>query len=117
MQYVEGTSLWHVLRDRRTLPADEVMDLVAQTASALEAAHAAGIVHRDLKPSNILVTDEGRAVLVDFGIARTLDAEPLTADRHGHRYRGLHQPGAGEGPGRHAPLGRLLARDWSPTSA
>ena len=80
MQYVEGTSLWHVLRDRRTLPADEVMDLVAQTASALEAAHVAGIVHRDLKPSNILVTDEGQAVLVDFGIARTLDAEPLTAD-------------------------------------
>jgi serine/threonine-protein kinase len=79
MQYVEGTSLWHVLRERRTLPAEEVMDLVAQTASALTAAHGAGIVHRDLKPANILVTDDGRAVVVDFGIARTLDAEPLTA--------------------------------------
>ncbi len=111
MQYVEGTSLWHVLRERRTLPADEVMDLVAQTASALEAAHAAGIVHRDLKPSNILVTDEGRAVLVDFGIARTLDSEPLTATGTVDRDRRLHQPGADRRPDRHAPVRHLLARD------
>ena len=78
MQYVEGTSLWQVLRERRTLPPTEVMDIVAQVAGALETAHEAGIVHRDLKPANMLVTPEGRVVLVDFGIARTLDAEPLT---------------------------------------
>ncbi len=78
MQYVEGTSLWQVLRDRRTLPAAEVMDIVAQVAAALEVAHDAGIVHRDLKPANMLLTPEGRVVLVDFGIARTRDADPLT---------------------------------------
>ena len=50
MQHVEGTSLWRVLRERRTLPPEQTMDLVAQTAAALETAHAAGIVHRDIKP-------------------------------------------------------------------
>jgi serine/threonine-protein kinase len=79
LQLVEGTSLWQLLRDRRTLPVREVLDLVAQVADALEAAHGAGIVHRDLKPSNVIVTAEGRAVLVDFGIARSADAEPLTS--------------------------------------
>lgn len=78
MQHVEGTSLWQLLRERGTLGIVEVMGLVAQVAAALDVAHRAGIVHRDLKPGNILITPEGRAVLVDFGIARTLDTEPLT---------------------------------------
>jgi serine/threonine-protein kinase len=78
MQYVEGTSLWHRLREQRTLSPVEVMGLVAQVADALQAAHAAGIVHRDLKPANMLLTPEGRVVLVDFGIARSDDIDPLT---------------------------------------
>ena len=78
MQYVEGTPLSGLLRESRALPASQVMDLVAQIADALRVAHASGIIHRDLKPSNVLVTRTGRAVLVDFGIARTCDTEPLT---------------------------------------
>ncbi|MFC6285068.1 protein kinase [Nocardioides sp. GCM10027113] len=78
MEHVEGTTLWRTLREQRTLSARRVMDLVGQVAAALHVAHGAGIVHRDLKPGNILVTHDGRAVLVDFGIARSSDVEPLT---------------------------------------
>ncbi|WP_121258794.1 protein kinase domain-containing protein [Nocardioides ferulae] len=78
MQYVEGTSLSQLLRERGTLPPGQVMGIVAQVAGALQVAHDHGIVHRDLKPGNVIITPAGRAVLVDFGIARTLESEPLT---------------------------------------
>ena len=72
MQLVDGSPL------AAPLPADEVARLLGDLGQALAVAHAAGIVHRDLKPSNILVTGDGRPVLVDFGVARSDDAEPLT---------------------------------------
>ena len=79
MQLIEGTPLSQVLRERRTLPPDEVTSIIGQVADALDSAHAASIVHRDLKPSNIIITAAGRAVLVDFGIAWSATSEPLTA--------------------------------------
>ena len=78
MQYIEGASVSEVLRERGAMPPATVAALVDDIAQALDVAHAAGIVHRDLKPSNILVTPSGRAVLVDFGVARSDTTEPLT---------------------------------------
>lgn len=82
MAYVEGRGLDEILdeaaRDARPVPAADVLRWGAQIARALACAHAASIVHRDVKPSNLRITPDGRAMLLDFGIARALDAPALT---------------------------------------
>jgi hypothetical protein len=78
MEYVEGTDLAELIRQRGRLTPDEAAPILAQTASALAAAHGAGIVHRDVKPSNILVAPGGQVKLSDFGIARTSSDPSLT---------------------------------------
>lgn len=79
MELVPGEALSTILERERVLPADQVMDIVAQTASALAAAHKAGLVHRDIKPGNLLITPDHRVKITDFGIARIADQVPLTA--------------------------------------
>ena len=79
MELVPGEALSAILERERVLPTDRVLDIVAQTANALQAAHAAGLVHRDIKPGNLLITPEGRVKITDFGIARIADQVPLTA--------------------------------------
>ncbi len=79
MELVPGEPLSSILEREHTLPPDRVLDVVAQTATALQAAHAAGLVHRDIKPGNLLVTPDGRVKITDFGIARITDQVPLTA--------------------------------------
>ncbi|WP_144721820.1 protein kinase domain-containing protein [Agrococcus jejuensis] len=79
MELVPGEPLSAILDRDRTLPADKVLDIVAQTSAALHAAHQAGLVHRDIKPGNLLITPEGRVKITDFGIARIADQVPLTA--------------------------------------
>jgi serine/threonine-protein kinase len=79
MELVPGEALSTILERERVLPTDKVLDIVAQTASALQAAHMAGLVHRDIKPGNLLITPEGRVKITDFGIARIADQVPLTA--------------------------------------
>ncbi|MBD8517262.1 serine/threonine protein kinase [Plantibacter sp. VKM Ac-2885] len=79
MELVPGEALSTVLERERVLPTDKVLDIVAQTSSALQAAHAAGLVHRDIKPGNLLITPDGRVKITDFGIARIADQVPLTA--------------------------------------
>jgi len=79
MELVPGEALSTILERETSLPSNRALDIVAQTASALQAAHAAGLVHRDIKPGNLLITPDGRVKITDFGIARIADQVPLTA--------------------------------------
>ena len=77
MELVDGESLQQVLR-RGPMDVDDAVELVAEIASGLGAAHVAGVVHRDIKPANILCTASGSPRLVDFGIARVDDLTSIT---------------------------------------
>ena len=79
-EYVEGETLKERIRRMGRLPVDEAIAYAIEIARALGAAHARGIVHRDIKPQNVLVDEEGSAKVTDFGIARSLDEDGLTAD-------------------------------------
>ena len=79
MELVPGESLAKILETKKFLPAAEVLDIMAQTARALYAAHQEGLVHRDVKPGNLLITPEGQVKITDFGIARVADQVSLTA--------------------------------------
>src|SRR5215831_19174256 len=70
MEYLEGRDLSSIMEERGKLPAPEAVAIIRQVCSGLAAAHAEGVVHRDLKPGNIMVEKNGRAVVMDFGLAR-----------------------------------------------
>ena len=78
MELVDGKPLSQLIRDHRSLPADQVRSVIGQCALALGVAHEAKVVHRDVKPANILVREDGLVKLTDFGIARAADASGHT---------------------------------------
>ena len=73
MELVRGKTLREHLDSRGVLDPAEAIDIAVEVADALGAAHAAGMVHRDVKPANILLTDDGRVMVTDFGIAKLAD--------------------------------------------
>ena len=74
MELVRGSTLRGVLDDNGALNARRAVDIAVQVADALEAAHRQGLVHRDVKPGNILLSDDGRVLVADFGIAKAAEA-------------------------------------------
>ncbi|GAA3619622.1 serine/threonine-protein kinase [Lentzea roselyniae] len=77
MELVEGEPLATII-SRGRLTAEVTLDLLEQTGNALQAAHERGLVHRDVKPGNIMVTPSGKVKITDFGIAKAVDAAPVT---------------------------------------
>ena len=69
MELLEGRSFERIMSKRGALPEDEVLNIAVQVAAGLRAAKQSGMIHRDVKPGNILIDSEGRARLVDFGLA------------------------------------------------
>src|SRR5580693_1038681 len=74
MEFVEGESLRSVLNRFGGLPQRKATDLALQICSGLKEAHAQGIVHRDLKPENVMIDGQGNVKIMDFGIARSMEA-------------------------------------------
>jgi tRNA A-37 threonylcarbamoyl transferase component Bud32 len=81
MEYLEGSTLQVILRDRGQIPADEAVRILTPLADALDYAHRSGIVHRDIKPGNVFVLADGRPKLMDFGVAH-LESSSMTAQGH-----------------------------------
>ena len=80
MEYVPGITLRDALNEYGPLPTIRALEMMAQILSGLSAAHRAGILHRDLKPDNVLLADDGRVKLGDFGLARAISAHTSTGD-------------------------------------
>src|SRR5947209_3460473 len=78
MEYVEGEDLRELLLKKKKLSPQEAVDIIQQVCRALDAAHSLGIIHRDLKPQNIMQDKAGRIVVMDFGLARSVEGDGMT---------------------------------------
>jgi beta-lactam-binding protein with PASTA domain/predicted Ser/Thr protein kinase len=79
MEYVQGRTLRDLIRERVRLRPQEALSIMQPVLSALAAAHAAGLVHRDVKPENVLLADDGRVKVADFGLARAAATRGVTS--------------------------------------
>src|SRR5262249_42525920 len=75
LELVEGETLAERIA-RGPIPLDEALEIAKRICDALEAAHERGIIHRDLKPANVKITPEGKVKVLDFGLAKAVEAAP-----------------------------------------
>lgn len=78
MEFVEGEDMRALLEKQKKFSPQEAVEIVLQVGRALEAAHSVGVIHRDLKPQNIMRDSSGRILVMDFGLARTLEGDGMT---------------------------------------
>jgi len=78
MEYVEGENLLTLIHEKKKFSPAEAVEIMQQVCRALEAAHTVGVIHRDLKPQNIMRDKTGRILVMDFGLARTLEGDGMT---------------------------------------
>ncbi|HEV2398525.1 MAG TPA: tetratricopeptide repeat protein [Candidatus Sulfotelmatobacter sp.] len=78
MEFVEGRDLRDLIHEKKKFTPEEAVHVMQQVCQALEAAHNVGVIHRDLKPQNIMREESGRILVMDFGLARTMDGDGMT---------------------------------------
>ena len=72
MQYIDGKTLDQLIREKGKFTVNEALDIMLQVSDALEVAHNAGLIHRDIKPTNIMIDNNGRVKVMDFGLSRSV---------------------------------------------
>ncbi len=78
MEFIEGKDLRSIIREKQKFAPEEAVEVIQQVCQALDAAHSVGVIHRDLKPQNIMQDPAGRILVMDFGLARTLEGDGMT---------------------------------------
>jgi len=96
MEFVEGETLKHLLREQGCIDTDRALEIALQAARALGHAHGRGMVHRDVKPANLLLTREGAVKVADLGIAKTFEASAFASGVHGTPHYMSPEQAAGE---------------------
>lgn len=101
MEFIPGENLFQIIKGKGALPETEIVTYIRQIGEALIKVHEAGLVHRDAHPGNIMIKDNGKAVLIDFGIAKQIiPATQSSTDKSAHerfapyeqRYKGSRDP-------------------------
>ncbi len=109
MQYLEGRTLRQMI-GKKPLEIDLIVDIAKQVATGLEKAHSKGIVHRDIKPANIIVTEDGLAKIVDFGLAK------LSAEQRSAAQDQMTSPGSAVGTTLYMSPEQVRGEELSPRS-
>ncbi len=99
MELLKGSTLADILKDKKRLPSERVFEIIKPLLSAMNQMHGAGIIHRDISPDNIMLMDDGKPKLMDFGCARDVDGGNTMTVMLKHGYAPIEQySGHDQGP-------------------